>query len=186
MYKLHAPLINQSNEKIQIIKKLLKEVLGYNEQEINQFVNTKFMCDIAINLSLEQAKQIVEPFYDNDIQIYLFNQSSNSPLAWQKDLGIILTKNTPKQHYYDEPVISREHLVDPFTQQEKERQKNIEDNRREQLEKQKNPIITCPYCQSTNTKKIGVVGRSVSFGLFGFGSSKMGKQWHCNHCYSDF
>lgn len=48
------------------------------------------------------------------------------------------------------------------------------------------PIITCPYCQSTNTKKIGVVGRSVSFGLFGFGSSKMGKQWHCNRCGSDF
>lgn len=48
------------------------------------------------------------------------------------------------------------------------------------------PTITCPYCQSTNTKKIGVVGRSVSFGLFGFGSSKMGKQWHCNNCKADF
>lgn len=48
------------------------------------------------------------------------------------------------------------------------------------------PTITCPYCQSTNTKKIGVVGRSVSFGLFGFGSGKVGKQWHCNNCNSDF
>lgn len=48
------------------------------------------------------------------------------------------------------------------------------------------PIITCPYCQSTNTKKIGVIGRSVSTGLFGFGSSKIGKQWHCNNCKSDF
>ena len=48
------------------------------------------------------------------------------------------------------------------------------------------PTVTCPYCQSTNTKKIGVVGRSVSFGLFGFGSGKVGKQWHCNECGSDF
>ena len=48
------------------------------------------------------------------------------------------------------------------------------------------PTITCPYCQSTNCKKIGVVGRSVSFSLFGFGSGKVGKQWHCNGCNSDF
>ena len=48
------------------------------------------------------------------------------------------------------------------------------------------PKITCPYCKSTNASKIGVVGRSVSFGLFGFGSGKVGKQWHCNNCKSDF
>lgn len=48
------------------------------------------------------------------------------------------------------------------------------------------PTITCPYCKSTNTTKIGVVKRSVSFGLFGFGSGKVGKQWHCNSCKSDF
>lgn len=46
--------------------------------------------------------------------------------------------------------------------------------------------VKCPYCQSTSTRKIGTVGRSVSFGLFGFGSSKVGKQWHCNNCKSDF
>lgn len=51
---------------------------------------------------------------------------------------------------------------------------------------QSKPIIACPYCRSTNTNKIGVIGRSVSFGLFGFGSSKVGKQWHCNNCKSDF
>lgn len=51
---------------------------------------------------------------------------------------------------------------------------------------QSKSTITCPYCKSTNTKKIGVVGRSVSFGLFGFGSGKVGKQWHCNSCGSDF
>ena len=48
------------------------------------------------------------------------------------------------------------------------------------------PTIKCPYCQSTNCKKIGVVSRGVSFGLFGMGSGKIGKQWHCNNCSSDF
>ena len=46
--------------------------------------------------------------------------------------------------------------------------------------------ITCPYCQSTNCSKIGILSRKMSFGLFGFGSSKLGKQWHCNSCKSNF
>lgn len=48
------------------------------------------------------------------------------------------------------------------------------------------PKITCPYCHSTNTKKIGVISRSVSVGLFGLGSKKINRQWHCNNCGSDF
>lgn len=48
------------------------------------------------------------------------------------------------------------------------------------------PTITCPYCQSTNTKKVSAVSRGLSFSIFGFGSKKVGKQWHCNQCGSDF
>ncbi len=47
-------------------------------------------------------------------------------------------------------------------------------------------IIECPYCHATNVRKIGIVTRSVSAGLFGLGSKKIGKQWHCDHCGSDF
>ena len=46
--------------------------------------------------------------------------------------------------------------------------------------------ITCPYCKATNIRKIGLISRSVSAGLFGLGSKKIGKQWHCDHCGSDF
>ena len=48
------------------------------------------------------------------------------------------------------------------------------------------PQIKCPYCHSTNTTKITLTKRSVSTYLFGLGSSKIGKQWHCNNCKSDF
>lgn len=48
------------------------------------------------------------------------------------------------------------------------------------------PVIKCPYCSSTNTSKISMVGRVVSTSLFGLGSKKVGKQWHCNQCGSDF
>lgn len=46
--------------------------------------------------------------------------------------------------------------------------------------------VVCPYCKSMNCSKIGTMSRGFSFGLFGFGSSKVGKQWHCNNCKSDF
>lgn len=44
----------------------------------------------------------------------------------------------------------------------------------------------CLYCQSTNIKKISGTTRWLSTGLFGLGSKKIGKQWHCNNCKSDF
>ena len=46
--------------------------------------------------------------------------------------------------------------------------------------------IHCPYCNSTNVTKIGTVNRAVSVGMLGLASKKIGKQWHCNNCGSDF
>lgn len=56
----------------------------------------------------------------------------------------------------------------------------------EEKEKRKNPHgVKCPYCSSTNTKKLSSMSRMFSGGLFGLGSGKIGKQWHCNSCGSD-
>ena len=46
--------------------------------------------------------------------------------------------------------------------------------------------VTCSYCGSSNVKKIGLLNRAVSTELWGLGSKKIGKQWHCNNCNSDF
>ena len=49
------------------------------------------------------------------------------------------------------------------------------------------PEVTCPYCKSTNTKKISGLSKAVSVGLFGiFALGKTTKQWHCQSCGSDF
>ena len=49
------------------------------------------------------------------------------------------------------------------------------------------PTITCPYCQSINTKKISGLSKAGSVALFGiFALGKTTKQWHCNECGSDF
>lgn len=51
---------------------------------------------------------------------------------------------------------------------------------------QPSPQVTCPYCKSTNTKKISAVSRAGSILGFGLFSKKLGKEWHCNDCGSDF
>lgn len=49
------------------------------------------------------------------------------------------------------------------------------------------PTIICPYCQSTNTKKITNTSKAVHTALFGiFSMSRNSKQWKCNNCGSEF
>ena len=49
------------------------------------------------------------------------------------------------------------------------------------------PVVECPYCHSTNTKKISGISKAGSVALFGvFAVGKVSKQWHCNNCNSDF
>lgn len=49
------------------------------------------------------------------------------------------------------------------------------------------PTVECPYCHSTDTKKISGASKAGSIALFGFfAMPKASKQWHCNKCKSDF
>ena len=48
------------------------------------------------------------------------------------------------------------------------------------------PQIICPYCQSTRVSRIGLLSRIVSVELWGLASSKIGKQWRCDNCGSEF
>lgn len=52
---------------------------------------------------------------------------------------------------------------------------------------QKSISVSCPYCQSTNTRKISGLSKAGSVAVWGFlATSKVSKQWHCNSCGSDF
>lgn len=46
--------------------------------------------------------------------------------------------------------------------------------------------VHCPYCNSTNCKKISGISKATSVAIFGLFSQKVKKQWHCNNCGSDF
>lgn len=51
---------------------------------------------------------------------------------------------------------------------------------------QSKPVVTCPYCHSTNTSKISTTAKVVNIALFGIFGQKRKHQWHCNNCSSDF
>ncbi len=48
------------------------------------------------------------------------------------------------------------------------------------------PTVECPYCHSTNTKKISGTSKVINTAIFGILGTKRHKQWHCNQCKSDF
>ena len=77
---------------------------------------------------------------------------------------------------------------------ERERQKEKEEIQKSielhaavaKRDEERHPHIECPYCHSTNTEKITTLNRSISVSLVGAASSKLGKQWHCKNCNSNF
>lgn len=46
--------------------------------------------------------------------------------------------------------------------------------------------VTCPYCKSNRVEKIITMNRFGSVMITGIASDKLGKQWHCNNCDSNF
>ena len=68
-------------------------------------------------------------------------------------------------------------------------EKEEDDYYNDMIEKapESSPIIECPYCSSTNTKKITTTSKAVHTAIFGiFSMGRNSKQWHCNSCGSDF
>lgn len=49
-----------------------------------------------------------------------------------------------------------------------------------------NPVVECPYCHSTNTKKISGVERVTSIATLGIFSKKINKSFKCNNCGGTF
>lgn len=175
LYSLFAPMWRTND----VLRNLLREILGYNDDEIKILEAEHFCRNIANNLTIEQAKDITEPFLDNEFQIYLNDGSgSEGAIAW-KELGITLTHNPPKAHYCDQPLVSREHLADLSIP------KKIDPPIKESLFNTK-PVVECPYCHSKDTKKISTTSKVINTAVWGIFGTKRHKQWHCNKCGSDF
>lgn len=88
---------------------------------------------------------------------------------------------------YDTSKKLPDHLKTNYHESEN-KYKNIVSNNdsSDQISDSNKPRVTCPYCHSTNCTKISGLNRAVSIGFWGLMSKKIGKQWHCNGCGSDF
>lgn len=189
MYEINMVIqdINIPNEATTIKKviPLIKSVLGYTDDEINLMIENYFSRSLVKGLNKQQVKLIAQPFYDINAPIFIseYDNSGNlieSSIPYYYEF-FELVKQEPKEHYYDKPVVSREHLVAPDYTPDKP---TIEFDVKP---KKSTPTITCPYCQSTNTKKISGLSKAGSVALWGiFALGKTTKQWHCNECGSDF
>ena len=75
-------------------------------------------------------------------------------------------------------------------QKKKEEQEYVEKHIKHIYPTATNPSETnlpiCPFCKSSDLNKITTIGRVISIGTFGLASGKIGKQWHCNNCGSNF
>lgn len=48
-------------------------------------------------------------------------------------------------------------------------------------------VVHCPFCDSTNCKKISGISKATSAAVFGvYSLGKVTKTWHCNSCGSNF
>ena len=185
MYKLSMPILNENDKKgaaiIDRIIPLLKEVFGFTDIELDKLIADHFGCDVVKDLTLEQLILVLQPFFDHSLDYFnLLDNNTDEPI-WLWNV-YNFEKQTPKSHYYDEPVVRRDQLVDPFAPKaipQRSSAVTTPVNNR--------PVVECPYCHSTNTEKISTVSKGVAAALFGvFSLSRNSKQWHCNDCKSDF
>ena len=176
---------------------LLKEVLGYTDEDINNFIAVQekhFFPPFAVDVTKEQAIKILQPFEDHGLNVFATEYDDKAfkiiTHSWEFEwLDNIVSNDIPKSHYYNKPVITTEQKVDPFNPPTFDNHWVNIDLGLEKVFHPSNtvPTITCPYCKSTNTKKISGLSKAVNVGLFGiFALGKTTKQWHCNKCGSDF
>lgn len=161
------------------ITPLLKSVLGYTQDEIDKFEKQYFSWHVADNLNFEQVKMIAQPFCDIGVG-YIVSEVDDTGMLI-KNVRYVnsyfnITPQQPKEHYYDEPVVGREHLIDPFNPPIPK--KNVVSQV---------PVISCPYCHSTNVHKLDNRHMDIIGGnLIGGNLAQLGKNFHCNKCGADF
>lgn len=182
MYEIRMVMqdINIPNEAITIKKviPLIKNVLGYTDEEIDLMIKNYFSRALAKGLNKEQVKLIAQPFYDIDAPIIIkeYDNRGNlieSSIPYYYEF-FELVKQEPKEHYYDKPVVSREHLIAPDYIPNKP---TIDLSPKPSPSKPK-----CPTCSSTNVSKISTTSKAVSVGLWGIFSQKVKRQFKCGNC----
>lgn len=183
----------KSTEDKDIIDKatpLIKSILGYTDEEIDGFKEKNFFPPLAVNLSLGEVKLAMQPFKDAGLTSFIFVAEYDDDLEEidfaidDKKIGLI--SQPIQEHYYENPILREDQRVDPYNpptwNPEWTTGFTFKPDPRPTP-----PTITCPYCKSTDCKKISGLSKVGSVALWGiFALGKTTKQFHCNSCKADF
>lgn len=112
------------------------------------------------------------------------NREHISPIpdgCWVKAISTDENFMKAMTELYEKDPIEYQLKISQFKTQVKQQEQAQESKREEEN------TIHCPYCNSTNVKKITTTSKAVHTAIFGiFSMGRNSKQWHCNKCKSDF
>lgn len=179
-------------EKIQIVnegKRIYKKNKNYeylnedqtlsNEKEFYESVVYAYMIDCILNSNPSMSES-----YKKFGKGRFWTKTDKGTTTNYSDLNyyFLLWYRDFLREQADPGCLAREQA-----QKDKELQESIALHRQiDAYNAAKHPHVECPYCHSMNTEKISGVARGVSIYALGVASPKLGKQWHCNNCKSDF
>lgn len=144
-------------------------------------------CDIC-GAKLEDGEKLSEcpeclcPFENVDKSSPIKEYKSPIPDgSWVKAISTDENFMKAMTELYEKDPIEYQLKLNQFKTQVKQQEQAQESKKEEEN------TIHCPYCNSTNVKKITTPSKAVHTAIFGiFSMGRNSKQWHCNSCRSDF
>lgn len=135
---------------------IIRDILNVNIKEAKKILDRPIPNTIICGLNHEDAILLKQKFNNYDIEVTI--EEDNESLT-KTTINIDVNGNIKTQNY----------------------------NMPKQVySKTCNELPKCPYCNSTNIKKLSFTKKTISIGGLGILSNKIGKQWHCSNCDSDF
>ena len=135
----------------------------------NEHSNTCGCCEICGNTLKPVPKEYYEEF-----QGILFVSNEMKQKLIQ---DLVLTSPNFDQYYFDNAINIKG---------QKDAEFNAKMAHGRAILEEQSKRVKCTYCGSSNIRKIGLLNRAISTELWGLGSKKIGKQFHCNNCGADF
>lgn len=179
-------------------------------EEISEFAENCPKCGFPLNDFMKQnnlidtSKQFLCPrcgFFNEwddgiDNSIYLKCKYCNTTMVQSNETPEEVVDNFVKNAAYGDyrKTLAVKIGQEKFSEEAFQQRENIlnkkrncnQQSKKQSVQPKSSPQVTCPYCHSTNTKKISAGSRVKSTLMFGIFSKKNGKEWHCNECGSDF
>jgi len=166
-------------------------------KEISDKANTCIYCGYPINSNAFYQVSLISCGENKVKVIKLIRQIMSLGLKESADIANMLPYVMAAGLTYDdaryiETLLVQRGAIAVISQDNESTIRNDIRNKMSEFDKQIERVDNsnkpcCPYCSSTDLKKISGFSKAGSVALFGiFSVGKVGKQWHCNNCKSDF